>query len=177
MMRRTLLCLGFAALTFGCGFNIPENDPTADRFTGPEAKKLVTSKFVVSNRLPHSANHFYLYDGGTFNGSIVYVSFDCANREDCWTAVEALGSPDHLKFKTWSQSHFAVVMDGPGFYHSELKDDPWDVRGIEDGVVYEETDADHRRMTYYAIDYNRKRVYYHRESGGFPADSYKSQNL
>lgn len=171
-MRIHGLQLVFVLAVLGCN-SAPEFDPTTDRFTGAEAKARVERWADEGGKLPGSATNFYIFDGGSFNGSIIYASFDCGNREDCWVALKLLGSPDSTEFKPWAASRYSVVMQGPGFYHQILKDDPWDVRGIEEGVVYEQTDADHRRMIYYAIDFAKDRVYIHEESGGFPPDIYE----
>jgi hypothetical protein len=154
----------------GCG---PDYDPTADRFAGEAAKQRIEREAEAKGGLPGSARDFYIFDGGNFGGSIIYMSFDCGSREDCWASVACLGGPGPAEFKPWAESHYAVVMEGPGFYHQPLRRDPWNVRGITNGAVYERVDGDHRSMHYYAIDFDRDRVYYHRESGGFPPEPYR----
>jgi hypothetical protein len=138
-----------------------------------EAKNRIESGVGATGRLPESARNFYIFDGGNFSGSIIYVSFDCGGREDCWEAITRLGGPDRSKFRPWAESRYAVVMEGPGFYHDPLKKDPSDVRRIKSGTVYERVDGDHANMYYCAIDFDLNRVYYHRESGGFRPDAYQ----
>ncbi len=169
-MRSLSLYVLCAVVVVGCG---PDYDPTVDRFTGAEAKSRIEREAGAKRSLPNSARNFYIFDGGNFNGAIVYASFDCGSREDCWAAVVSLGGPDPAEFDPWTESHYAVVMEGPGFYHVQLRKDPWNIRVINDGVVYERVDGDHRSMYYYAIDFERNRVYYHRERGRFPPKPYQ----
>lgn len=129
------------------------------------------------NDMPASARDFWLYDGGTFNGSITYWIFRCDNRDDCLKAIRFLGNLPPEALEPWKPSRYAVVMEGPDFYWKEqggknLRPHPWDVRGITNGLVHERVYGDHRSMVYYAIDLDRNRVYYHYESGGFPPDDY-----
>jgi hypothetical protein len=134
---------------------------------------------VGNPQMPASANNFWLYDGGNFNGSITYWTFDCANREECLKAVESLGSLRPKDLKSWKPSGYAVVMKGPAFYsrddapNKKLRSNPWDVRGIKNGLVYEGVRGDHDSMTYFAIDLDRNRVYHHYESGGFSPEEYE----
>jgi hypothetical protein len=58
-------------------------------------------------------------------------------------------------------------MDGPSFYWPQLTTDHWDVADIKNGFVNEYAKGD-RRMEFYAIDSDRLRLYYHKESGGYP---------
>ena len=168
----------------GCGFD-DSYDPNQYVHTGDYAKGQILKRAHGATRLredggglPASAKNFWLFDGGSFNGSIIYWVFDCDNREDCLKAVEFLASlrPDDLK--PWEPSRYAVVMGGLDFYSTHgipwkmLRSNPWNVRGIRNGLVYERVKGDHRSMVYYAIDSDRDRVYYHYESGGFPPDEY-----
>ncbi|WP_406694884.1 hypothetical protein V5E97_27960 [Singulisphaera sp. Ch08] len=165
-----------------------EFDPNVNIHTGDDAKRLILQWAHSAVRLdpnqggiPASATDFWLYDGGSFNGSITYWVFQCGSREDCLKAVEYLGGlrPDDLK--PWEPSRYAVVMEGLDFYskaatlNPRILGTPWDVRGIKNGLVYEQVQGDHRSMVYYAIDHDRNRVYYHYESGGFPRDEYRPE--
>jgi hypothetical protein len=186
-----LLTLGGILLAVGViyfssiGIDAP-HDPNKEVLTGDAARAYFTR--IVSGGIgpiqngvgfPASAEDFWIYDGGTFNGSIRYGLFDCDGREDCFQAVEFLAGLRPDQFMPWAPSRYAVVMEGLDFYargatnRIPLKSNPWDVRGIEDGVVFESADDEHRRMDYYAIDFARNRVYYHYESGGFPPDEYR----
>ena len=64
-------------------------------------------------------------------------------------------------------------MFGPAFYHSELETRLWNIASIQHGMSYELVIGNHYKMIFYAIDLERKRVYYHYESGGFPKDTVK----
>jgi hypothetical protein len=161
-------------------------DPNRDVSTGEAARLDIIQRAVgfawrgkESEVLPASANNFWYYRNGTFNGSIVYWVFECGSKQDCLKAVERLDGPKPAAFKPWEPSRYAVVMEGVDFYarscrwDKTLRDNPWNVRDIQDGVVYEEVIGDHRSMVYYAVDFKRNRVYHHFESGGFPADEYQ----
>ena len=178
-----LLSLGIFILS---KLNLNEvHDPNKEVLTGDAAKSFFIKTVSggvgpIQNGVsfPASAKDFWIYDGGNFNGSIRYGMFDCGSREDCLQAVEFLHGlgPDELK--PWTPSRYAVVMEGLGFYSMKWPIKPrnghvWDVRRIKDGVVYERADDEQRRMVYYAIDFDRNRVFYHYESGGFPTDEYR----
>lgn len=120
--------------------------------------------------LPASATDFYQYDGGNFGGMIYYCAFNCASIQDCWASVQVLGAPPRSEFRPWSPSRYKVVMDGPGFYHLRVASPAWDIGNVRRGVVYERVYGQHSRMEFYAIDFDRCRVYCHYESGGFPPD-------
>jgi hypothetical protein len=168
MARLIHSIVGVLAL-IGCG---PDYDPAEYRFTGEAARERIEQLTGDTKTLPESTRNFYIFDGGSFGGSIVYVSFDCGSREDCWTSVACLGGSDAAEFKPWAESSFAVVMEGPGFYHESLRLDPWNVREIRNSLVHEQVVGDHRSMHYYAIDFERNRIYYHRETGGFRSTRY-----
>jgi hypothetical protein len=173
--------------------NLVESDPNALVSTGEAAKKIIlkwadrNGTFGETGRdLPASATDFWVYDGGNFGGSINYSVFKCGNREDCLKAVKILGGrygPDTGDLKPWESSRYAVVMEGPDYYWKghwkekpetkRFRSNPWDVRAIKNGLVHEAVFGDHDRMDYYAIDLDRKLVYYHFESGGFPRDEFR----
>jgi hypothetical protein len=178
-----LLALVMIAAILAVPIAIDENaildaDPNRGVTTGEPARFNIW-RGKGSEVLPASASNFWYYDGGTFNGSIVYWVFECGSKEDCLKAVERLGGPKAPEFKPWEPSRYAVVMEGVDFYtrscrwSKALRDNRWNVRDIQDGVVHEEVIGDHRSMVYYAIDFRHNRVYYHYESGGFPADKYR----
>lgn len=170
----------------GCGFD-DSHDANQSVHTGDDARGQILKWAHSAVRLgdnggglPASAKNFWLFAGGTFNGSITYWTFDCDNREDCMRAVGYLGDLRPVDFKPWAPSRYAVVMGGLDYYstfenprNKRPRSHPWDVRGIKNGLVYERVEGDHRRMVYYAIDFDRNRVYYHYESGGFPPDEYR----
>lgn len=170
-MRRLACSVACSLLLVGC---IDDSyDPSTSRLTGEEARSRIVQLGGRGAELPKSAAHFYCYDGGNVFGSIEYVSFECDSRDDCWAAVKSLGAPEPSEFKPWAASRYAVVMEGPGFYHESHREDPWDVRGIRDGVVHEAVRGGNEWMDYYAIDFDRNRVYFHHESGGFRVDEYR----
>ena len=110
-----------------------------------------------------------VYDSGSFNGMIYYVSFKCDSIEDCWTAVRAFGSPDESEFKAGIQTKFAVNQHGPSFYHKDMQHPQWDISAVTDGV-FREWSRGNDVMDFWAIDRDPLRVYFHHESGGFPDD-------
>ena len=167
--------IGAMMLAFGGCYS--EYDPTERLYTGDQTKKRLAddgAQWVNAAGL----DNWYLYAGGSFGGTIRYLSFDCETEQGCWSAIEARGGPSRAHFEPWKPSEFSRVMRGPGFYHSQLASNLWDVRGITNGLVYEQVRDLHRRhdradsMTYYAIDLDRLRVYHLRESGGFRVEWY-----
>jgi hypothetical protein len=141
-------------------------------FTGEKAKARIAQGNLPTTdgrqrATPASAHDFYLYDGGTFNGSITYWAFSCDSVENCWSAVLSLSDLTRDDFQPWQPSRYAVVMNGPGFYAPILQTDHWDVSKIRSGVCFELVRGDHESMRYFAIDFDRKRVFGHFESGGF----------
>ena len=134
----------------------------------------------IARGLPASAKDFWVYEGGSFGGCVDYWTFTCGSREDCLKAVEYLGNIRLSDLKDWKPSQYAVVMEGSGYYSRTLKtlkklrSNPWDVRGIKNGLIYESVWGGHENMDYFAIDFDINRVFYHHESGGFPADEYDS---
>lgn len=120
--------------------------------------------------LPESADDIWVYDGGNWNGVIYYLSFRCGSVEDCWAALETLGAPDESAFHDTVKTEYAVNWEGPRFYRGEDETEmPWEVASIRNGKSWEDADGD-RRMSFYAVDLDTLRVYYHYESGGFPTD-------
>ena len=150
----------------GCGLDY---DPNVDVLTGAEARQR------IGKSLPDSATDFYVFDGGTFNGSIYYVSFICDTVEDCWDAVAALDAPDRDKFQPQIQSEYAVNIQGPSFYWKSQETEHWQISTDANGVSYEVAQDD-SRMQFWAIDFTTKRVFSHHESGGFPVDPPSVQN-
>ncbi len=166
--------------------DLSDFDPNKDVITGLEAKAKIlrwegTSMVAgrQGSKLPASADDFWLYDGGNFNGTTTYCTFQCGDRADCLKAVEYLGGVREKDLKPWKPSRYAVVMEGPDFYSrtlapsEKLRSHPWDARGIKNGLVYEDVRGDHDDLVYCAIDLDRNRVYYVKESGGFPPDEYR----
>lgn len=149
--------------------------------TGADAKDRILKWCDVGARydrnydltLPESARNFYFDEGSTFNGSVVYWSFECDSREECLRAVGFLTGIPREELKPWKPSRYAVVMNGPGFYDEKDRTELWDVRNTKNGLIYEYVQEPNQRMHYCGIDFDRKRVYYHYESGGFPPDEYK----
>jgi hypothetical protein len=170
-----LLLMAVLWLTCGPRPDLPEFDPNEQVHTGEDARAK-----ILPSGVPASANNFWLYEDGTFNGSITYWVFRCGSREDCLKAVKYLGRVSSAELKPWQPSRYAVVMEGPDFYSrfsrstKRIRDNPWDVRTIEHGLVYEDVVKDCRWMVYFAVDLDRNLVYYHRETGGFPRDRYVS---
>jgi hypothetical protein len=179
-----------------CGCADPNDffDPNDQVHTGEQAKAEIVNWAHSAVRLdaragglPPSATNFWLYDGGTFSGMITYWVFDCGSREDCLKAVEYLGDLRAGDLIPWEASRYAVVMEGLDYYTNrsswkkKLRSNPWNVRGIKNGLVYERTSGKqggqggNERMVYYAIDFDKNRVYYHYESGGFPMDEHRPE--
>ncbi len=180
-------------LVAGCIPYEPERDadPNGLVSTGEAAKRQIlvwarrnTRPGEADRDLPASATDFWVYEGGSFNGSIEYSVFQCGNREDCLKAVEILGGARVGDPKPWESSRYAVVMEGPEYYWKDywkerpaskrFRSNPWEVRAIKNGLVYEAVFGDHERMEYFAIDLDRNRVYFHHESGGFPPYEFRS---
>lgn len=171
MHRVFVLLLGSLALT-GCHVNEweewEEYDMRDDILTGEEARSRIVRDSIG---FPESARNFYLWDARTIKGRILYWSFECADSEDCWKALEAIDAPARSNFQPWQQSRYAVVSSGPGFYFKELRDDRWNLGNIKNGVAYEYV-IGNEEMVYYAIDFDRNRVYqHHYESGGIRTDA------
>jgi len=151
------------ALTAGCGVPGDDYDFQKNVFLGDAASER------CHKDIPASATDIYFYDGGNWNGSINYISFTCDTVEECWAAVAALGAPDREEFLPSIQSAFAVNIHGPSFYAAELETEYWHVPAATNGASFEKADGS-ERMTFWAIDFDKNRVFYHYESGGFPAD-------
>ncbi len=147
----------------GCRGEFAEYDPNDSAFTGTEARDR------IGETLPQSSTDFYLFDGGTFNGSIKYFAFTCATVDDCWKAVAALGGPNRNEFTPSIRSDYAVNTHGPAFYSPEMQTPLWEISVDAEGFSWEIARED-RRMEFWAIDVEAKRVFYHLESGGFPTD-------
>lgn len=171
ILRTTMITIAVA----GCGTfaDVPDDVHTGlvarDRILKDGRVALDTRK---KGALPESSTAFYFFEGGSFNGIILYWSFECATLDDCWSAIVSLGGPDQSEFNDWKTSQFAIVMNGPGFYSHELETPLWDVRTISNGASYERVEDENRRMVYFAIDFDTLRVYHHYESGGFPTEKY-----
>lgn len=135
---------------------------------GPAARHVIfrNANLGSTNQsdLSLSARDFYYYDFSTALGSDEYWSFECDTVDHCWSALKQLGGPERNEFVPFQLSKYEVILLGPGVFpaHHTPK---WDVREIKNGVVYEHAFQD-RTLTYYAIDFDRRRVYYHYESGG-----------
>ena len=150
----------------GCG-GMADPPPSDNVRTGEQA----TSRLSLCDRdqLPASMTDLWVYDGGSFNGMIYYVSFRCETLEDCWQGIRAFDAPAKTKFVDGIQTKFAVNQHGPSFYAKELEHPQWDISGVKNGVSYEQN-WDDRKMDFWAIDLDDLRVYFHHESGGFPDD-------
>jgi hypothetical protein len=160
--------------------DLNENVHTGEDAKGRILQRARGASSGIENQdgLPASAKDFWVYGDGGFGGSTHYSMFTCGSRDDCLKAVEYLGGIEPAELKSWRPSRFAVVMEGPGYYsraastEKKLRTNPWDVRGIKNGLLYEFIQGDHELMIYYAIDLDRNLVYWHEESGGFRADEY-----
>ncbi len=163
----------------------PEFDPNNNVHTGEDAKLRILDSAARRTRpgtdkpeVPASASNFWLYESGSFSGSSTYWTFDCGSQGDCLKAVENLGGLRRDELSPWQPSRYAVIMEGPAFYSrradtsKKLRANPWDVRGIKDGLLYELAVRDDN-LYYYAIDLDRNRVYHACELGGFPAKEYQ----
>jgi hypothetical protein len=152
--------------------------------TGEDAKRRILASAEREARpgadrpgLPESASNFWLYEVGWLSKTRTYWMFDCGSREECLRAVESLGGLRQKELSPWQPSRYAVIMDGPAFYSRnveptrKLRANPWDVRGIKNGLAHElVTDRD---LYYYAIDLDRCRVFYLCEFRCFHRDEYE----
>ena len=164
-MRRLAPAI-LAALLAGCGA-VGDFDPHGITYTGEKAKSHLL--LCDGDQLPASISDLWVYDGGTFNGMIYYVSFKCETLEDCWMAVHAFGAPEKTEFTNGVVTKYAVIRHGPSFYSKGFQHPQWDIPDIENGVCHERNQGD-RNMDFWAIDLDRLRMYFHHESGGFPDD-------
>jgi hypothetical protein len=196
---RRLLCLAFGApvvlaiplivLSVRGAYSLmpalEDTDQNENVYTADDAEERILQRArptagvgEIARGLPASAKDFWVFEGGSFGGCVDYWTFTCGSREDCLKAVEYLGNIRLSDLKDWKPSQYAVVMEGPGYYSRTLKtakklsSNPWDVRGIKNGLIYESVWGGHENMDYFAIDFDINRVFYHHESGGFPADEY-----
>ncbi len=126
-------------------------------------------KLCKPEQIPSAITDLWIYEGGTFNGMVYYVSFECQTIDDCWKAVRAFGAPQESEFTASVQTKFAVNQQGPSFYDPGIWHPSWDVSSVQNGVSHEEWRGNDV-MDFWAIDRDRLRVYYHHESGGFPDD-------
>ncbi|MFT5527548.1 MAG: hypothetical protein ACI9HK_005530 [Pirellulaceae bacterium] len=163
MFHRLFLLL--MLLLSGCG--LPDYDPSEDEHVGEAAR----SEFSLCDeaKLPATISDEWVFDGGSSNGMIYYLSFKCESTEDCWTALDAFRAPDRAEFTIGVKTGFAVNKYGPNFYWPDFDNPKWNVASITNGVFYE-TARDDRGMDFWAIDLDDLRVYFHHESGGFPDD-------
>ncbi|MBS0265434.1 MAG: hypothetical protein JSS02_26105 [Planctomycetes bacterium] len=173
-------CL-LVVVPLGCGSRASDDyDVLNDVKTGDEALARIVPRSDSPGRdanavaFAESVSNVYYCDGGTFNGMYLYWSFDCANLDDCWDAIQRAGGPDQSTFTDWKLSQYAVVMLGPEFYSPKLATALWDVRLIQRGVAYEKVEGGNRRLIFYAIDFDKLRVYHHYESGGFDDRRYRN---
>lgn len=152
-------------ITAGCDFS--EYKPQDQVYSGEAAKEHLWPCDKAT--LPQGITDLWVFDGGSFGDSIYYTSFRCRSIEDCWQAVGAFGGPDASEFSAGIQTRFAVNQHGPRFYWKELAHPEWDLNAVTDAVSYETANG-RDNMEFWAIDLKALRVYYHRESGGFPDD-------
>jgi len=150
----------------GCGVK-DDFAPEDDEYFGDNA--MLHLSHCVRDEIPWSISDLWVFDAGSFGGSIYYASFKCETLSDCWTAVSAFGSPEKPEFKDGIQTVYAVNQHGPSFYHKGYSHPKWNLSAIDDGVSCEKSRAD-RWMEFWAIDRDQLRVYFHYESGGFPQD-------
>jgi hypothetical protein len=164
---------------------IAESDLNDCVHTGEDAKRRILALAERDARLradrpgmPGSASNFWLYEDGWLSKTRTYWMFDCGSREECLKAVESLGGLRQEELSPWQPSRYAAIMEGPAFYSKnveepsrKLRANPWDVRGIRNGLVHElVTDRD---LYYYAIDLDRCRVFYLCEFRCFHRDEYE----
>jgi len=163
---------------------LPEFDPNDSVHTGEEARLRILASAgraarpgADNPRMPESASNFWLYENGWISKSRTYWTFDCRSREECLKAVESLGGLQLNELSPWQPSRYAAIMEGPAFDSRnvepsrKLRPNPWDVRGIKNGLVYELVVRDYH-LYYYAIDLDRSRVYHASEFGCFRGDEY-----
>jgi hypothetical protein len=130
--------------------------------------------------LPASAKDFWFYHNGFLSKSSEYCKFTCGSRDDCLKAVEAVGGVSPADLKPWKLSKYVAVMEGTAYRFRgspaspKLHGNPWDVRGIKNGVVYEHAQLGwrHDEMKYRAIDFDTNRVFCYDDSA-FSTDEYR----
>ena len=149
----------------GC---VAEYNPKDDEYVGKSAEKHLYP--CERDELPGTIKDLWIFDGGSFNGMIYYTAFTCESIDDCWRALHALRAPEQSKFKEGVQTKFAVNQHGPNYYFKDYAPDHWDVHAIRHGEFYESAPRGNEFMDFWAIDYDRLRIYFHHESGGFPDD-------
>jgi hypothetical protein len=161
--RRRLLCLSLAVppllgiVLFTLKIRgadttdwLDDPDPFGDAYSGVDARlKIVEQAGAASSRgqksvgLPASAKDFWFYYNGFLSKSSEYCKFTCGSRDDCLKAVEAVGGVSPADLKPWKLSKYVAVMEGTAYRFRgspaspKLHGNPWDVRGIKNGVVYE----------------------------------------
>lgn len=166
-LRQVLICaLCISIFMPGCG-GVADYKPEDDIYTGKDAKEHLWH--CQKDKLPDQLSDLWVFDGGSFGGSIYYVTFRCESIEDCWQAIAAFGAPGEALFVSGIQTQYAVNQHGPSFYWQHLLHPEWQLNNITNAVSYE-TMLDRDRMEFWAVDLDKMRVFYHRESGGFPDD-------
>lgn len=136
---------------------------------GAEAKRTIVENSAgtgVTNAGPVLANErAFVWDGGTFNGSNLYWSFQCASVEDCWTCVLSGGQFHKSKFTPFERLD-ERVLKGPQQYDDRLRAEDWRLDGITHGAhfIWRREDRD---LRYIAIDFDTATVYGTDQSGGY----------
>lgn len=154
-------------IVFVAGCGLDDFDPSENEYFGDSAKKEFS--LCDHTKLPPSISDPWVYDGGSFGGMTYYVTFQCDSIDDCWKALAAFDAPEKAKFVDGITTRFAVNQYGPNFYWPELKNPKWNIASIPNGAFHE-TAREDRDMDFWAIDFDKLRVYFHHESGGFPDD-------
>jgi hypothetical protein len=163
---------------------IAEPDPNENVQTGDAARLTILYLAKDAGRpgadkphTPESASNFWLYRNGWLSKQRFYWTFECRSREECLKAVESIGGVRPKELSPWQPSRYAAIMEGPAYESRnaepsrKLRLNPWDVRGIKNGLVYESVVSD-RDLYYYAIDLDRNRVFHASEIGCFHGDQY-----
>jgi hypothetical protein len=141
----------------------------ADLWHGDDAKRKIVEYKNMTNvsdaALVVVNDETFVFDGGTFNGVILYWSFQCASIDDCWKCVLSGGNLQRSDF-TQFEPLSVVPLKGPQQYDARVSSSMWRLQDVKDGMHYKRQQED-RRILYIAIDYKTATVFGCYQSGGF----------
>ena len=183
-MIKRLLLVTFLLTTFSCHEEVV---PTPIALTGPKAVDRIclgllnNASPIESQEIRHIIFDTYTFEGGSFNGSSIYMSFSCKTLDECLRAFELVTKHNRSNFSSWRKPSFDVTQHPPGLTDISTVKKSWDVSVVENGMVMENVeDAIERivngqekfriqRLFYGAIDSDNHKVFIHYESGGIIA--------
>lgn len=147
--------------------------------SGDEARDFISTKLVGAHSIPSitetcPSSSCHVFEGGSFNGAILYWTCRFDSRESAIATARAWAGHNDDQFVPFNHSEFACVMLGPGFYDAKRKCDWWNVTLIRNGLVSETIADDGRKLFFIAIDLDTLTVSACYESGGFPQEKYQA---